>query len=119
VLGSVLLLIALGYLAFIWGRLPGHFDPNRLMGKGPVTGEEFACGWDFRHSFWVGCSGWEFFSQSMRVFFSIFWLPLWFIFGSPFFLLFDRDFWPIAVFVVGVYVLLGYFLYQGYKKKLT
>lgn len=121
VLGSVLFLIALGYLAFIWGRLPGHFNPNQLSGKGPITGYEFSCGWNWRSPMLYACEEEQFFHDSLRVYFGVvLFVPLVAVFGiflSPFWLLFDHFLWPFALFVLTTEVFVGYLLYRWYKRK--
>lgn len=115
------MLFVLGYVGFIWGRLPGHYDPKILDGKGYATGQEFACGWNFRHFMVYQCDGLQFFHDSIKVYLVTFvYIPLVILFGvflSPFWFLYERSFWPIAIFMLGVYVFIAYLFYRRYKRK--
>ena len=121
ILLSLLLLLVLGYLYFIWGKLPGQYDPTRLDGKGIASGDRFVCGGYFKSPMLIECDGWKFFHDSTRLYaFIAAYLPLLMIaglFAAPFLLLFDRHLWPAGIFVWVVLLNIAYLFYRRYKRK--
>lgn len=121
ILLGLLVLLILGYLYFIWGKLPGQYDPTRLDGKGLPAGDQFMCGGYFRRPMLFGCDGQKFFHDSIRVYiFIVVYLPLFLVaslLAAPFWLLFDRHLWPAGVFIWVVLLSVAHLFYRRYKRR--
>ena len=120
-LGLLLLLWFIGYFVFIWGRLPGQYDPTVLSAKSLATGDQYVCGWNWRSPMLWECGRVEFFYGSARVYSLLtIYLPLAAVLGltlTPFFIFAVPELWPAGVFVWIVILSIAYFFYRRYKRK--